>query len=126
MFESVTADPGADGLRRAARIFFVVAILSAIGGALLAILALSSGVFPLGVIVRIVMNLAFAALAWFTGRGIEDQKNWAKWLGLALGVLELFNFPVGTVIGIAILVYLQRAIKAGLFARPQSTAAYSG
>ena len=30
-------------------------------------------------------------------------------------MLELLNIPIGTIIGIAILVYLNRANKAGLF-----------
>ena len=56
-----------------------------------------------------------AAAALQTGRGIEQRKRWAKSLGIALGVLELINFPIGTVIGVAILVYINRANKAGLF-----------
>jgi hypothetical protein len=50
------------------------------------------------------------------GGWIEEQKNWARWVGVALGLLELLNLPIGTVIGVVILAYIIRANKAGLFA----------
>jgi predicted membrane channel-forming protein YqfA (hemolysin III family) len=121
MFESVVPDPGADALKRAARIFFVIAALSVIGSALFLLVAAMGGAFrPL----QLVIYLGFGALAYFTGRGIEDQRPWAKWAGITLGILELLNFPIGTIIGVAILVYLNRAIKAHLFvATPPRSAA---
>jgi hypothetical protein len=113
MFESVTPDPGQDALRRAGRIFRVVAILVVLGTALQAVLAFTGGgslrLLPL------LINLALAVVAWITAEGIEAQKSWARWVGIVLGLLELLNFPIGTVIGIAILLYLVRASKAGLF-----------
>jgi hypothetical protein len=115
MFESVVPDPGQDGLKRAGRIFIVVSILIVISTVIEVVLLASGGrINPL----RIVLSFALAAIAYYTGQGIEEQKNWAKWSGIVLGVLELFNFPIGTVIGIAILIYLNRAIRAGLFAPP--------
>ncbi len=112
MFESVTPDPGAEGLRRAARIFYVIAALSVIVTAILLLLAVTgNGLRPL----QLVFYLVFGAIAYATAKGIENQRPWAKWVGIALGILELLNFPIGTVIGIAILVYLNRAIKAKLF-----------
>lgn len=113
MFESVVEDPGADGLRRASRIFLVVAVLIALGTILSTALAIAGDhSFRLPILI---VNLGLAVVAYLTSRGIEAQKNWAKWTGIVLGILELFNFPIGTVIGIAVLVYLNRAIKAGLF-----------
>jgi hypothetical protein len=121
MFESVTPDPGADGLRSAARIFYVIAALSVIGTVLFVLPAVTGrGLMPIS---QPIIYLVFAAIAYMTGKGIEDQRPWAKWVGIALGILELFNFPIGTVIGIAILVYLNRAIKAKLFATAPPSAA---
>jgi hypothetical protein len=112
MFESVTPDPGADSLRKAARIFYVIAALSAIITAILLVLAVTGGGLRL---LQLAIYLVFGAVAYATGKGIENQRPWAKWVGIVLGFLELLNFPIGTVIGIAILVYLNRAIRAKLF-----------
>jgi len=108
VFESVTPDPGADGLTRAARIFYVIAALSGIAVVLYLVAAVAGGVFqPF----RLIVYGGLGALAYVTGKGIENQRRWAKWMGITLGILELFNLPIGTVIGIAILIYLRRAIK---------------
>lgn len=113
MFESVTPDPGQDALRRAGLIFRVVAVLVVLGTALQAVLITSSGGslrFPV-----LLFNLALAVVSWVTAGGIEEQQSWARWVGIIVGVLELVNVPLGTIIGIAVLVYLVRASKAGLF-----------
>jgi nitrate reductase gamma subunit len=107
MFESVTPDPGQDALRRAGRIFRVIAVLVVLGSALQAVLVLSDGgslrLLPL------LFNLALAVVSWITAGGIEEQQSWARWVGIVVGLLELVNIPIGTVIGVAILVYLVRA-----------------
>ena len=113
MFESVRPDPGPDGLTRAARIFYVVAVLSALASVLFLTFRLmgdrSYTTF------RLSTDFGLAALAFAIGRGIERQRRWAKWLGYAFGTLELINIPIGTVIGAAVIIYLHRADKAGLF-----------
>lgn len=121
MFESVTRDPGAEGLDRASRIFYVIAALITLSTVLLVVLGLTGGrgIRPVGIVV----NLIFGVVAFVTGKGISEQRTWAKWIGIGLGIVELFNFPIGTVIGIAVLVYLRRAIKAGLFKSVPSSAA---
>src|ERR1700682_1832566 len=114
MFESVTPDPGPDGLIRAARIFYVAAALSAAASVIFVILAFTGDRFSTPL--RLLSDFAFAGLAFVTGRGIEPQRRWSKWLGYAFGVFELFNIPIGTVIGGAVIIYIHRASKAGLFA----------
>lgn len=107
MFESVTVDPGEDALRRAAKLFRVVAVLMALATALLSFLDFR--------LVRLIVNAVLVVIAWMTAGGIEEQRPWAKWTGYAFAVAELFSIPIGTIVGITTLVYLQRASKAGLF-----------
>jgi hypothetical protein len=119
MFESVRTDPGEDGLRRAARVFYVLTVLELLSCGVRVVVWLTSGALGrLGLAIAAVTM----ALSYVTAQGIEQQRPWAKWLGIALGVLLLINVPIGTVIGIAVLVYINRANKAGLFARPEPPA----
>jgi uncharacterized membrane protein (DUF2068 family) len=112
MFESVKSDPGEQGQIRAARIFYILAIGNVLG----AIFALFQYHILVLKIVAAAISLAFAVLAYVTANGLDAGKRWAKWLGIGLAVLSLLNFPIGTIIGIAALVYLNRAIKSGLLA----------
>jgi hypothetical protein len=121
MFESIVKDKGQESLTRASRIFFVITALILLGIALSVVFTLIGGGRLRPVVITI--NLVFAGVAYVTGKGVDEGKPWAKWAGIALGVLELLNFPIGTVVGIAILVYLNRANKAGLFKTPASTQA---
>jgi hypothetical protein len=118
MFESVRKDPGEDGLTRASRIFYVLTVFSAIT-LLVRLYQLVDWISG----PRIVMAL-FAAvsmtLAWITAKGIEEQRPWARVLAYVQGFVCLFNVPVGTVVGLAVLVYVSRASKAGLFAPPRA------
>jgi chromate transport protein ChrA len=107
MFESVAPDPGADGLRRAAKIFRVIAVLLAIGTVLLTVTNFR--------LVRLIVNAILAIVAWVTAQGIDDQRSWARWLGFTFAFLALFSIPIGTIAGIAAFVYLGRASRAGLF-----------
>ena len=113
MFESVRPDPGPDGLIRAARIFYVAAVLTAAASVIfLAFRVMGDRSYTT---FRLATDFALAALAFVIGRGIERQRRWAKWLGYAFGTLELINIPIGTVIGAAVILYIHRADKAGLF-----------
>ena len=59
------------------------------------------GVLGLGLIVISVLQIIFGA-ALLTGR------NWARIIVMILAVIELISFPLGTVIGIILLIYLTR------------------
>jgi hypothetical protein len=122
MFESVVADPGSDALRRAAHIFRVVTVMLVLGTIFVSVMAIVSGGSARPV--TIIVNALLAALSWVTATGIENQKNWARWTGFLLGFLELFSVPIGTLIGIWVLVYLARASRAGLFAAPKEPPPY--
>jgi len=120
MFESFTEKPPEKALDRAAMIFRVLGTFAGIALVLGAILRLS-GDSRFSVFVLIWYAL-FAVLSFVTATGIDRQELWGKRLGYALGFLSLINIPVGTVIGVVVILYIQRASKAGLF-QPASPAA---
>ena len=114
MFENLTPDKGDEGLTKAARMFYVIAGLAAIALTLNLLLMLGAGprqVNPLSLAHLLVAGV----LAFMTAKGIESQKMWAKWLGYIQGFLLLLNVPIGTIIGVVVLIYINRASKAGLF-----------
>jgi hypothetical protein len=119
MFESVVPDPGNDALTRLARIFLVLTVLG--------VLALVVRVFGFvahrnaAEAVMLAVAAISPALSYVTSRGVEAQRSWAKILAYVQGFLFLFNFPIGTVIGIAVLIYVSRAAKAGLFTSSKLT-----
>jgi hypothetical protein len=45
-------------------------------------------------------------LSVVVGFGLLKLQNWARWAAIVLAILGLPGFPVGTVIGILILIYL--------------------
>ena len=116
MFESVTPDRGNEGLTKAARTFYVLAVLATMTALLAFGLAVADRAVP--PLLPIIVNFILAGACVVIGSGIDKQRRWALWLGYAVAVLELLNVPIGTVIGIALIVYLYRASKAGLFTRP--------
>ncbi|MHB0858650.1 MAG: hypothetical protein ACYC5M_13925 [Anaerolineae bacterium] len=65
-------------------------------------LAISLAALAFGVV--LVGILAVASLA--VGYGLLRMQNWARWGAIILAVLMLPGFPVSTVIGVLILIYL--------------------
>jgi len=49
-------------------------------------------------------GLFLAVLLHFTSKGLLEQKKWARIVTIVLGILMLFGFPVGTIVGV-ILIY---------------------
>jgi len=57
----------------------------------------------------LIISLASAALALLTflvAKGIREKKNWAKITGIVIAVLNILNVPLGTILGILILIGL--------------------
>lgn len=63
------------------------------------------------VLVLLVVNVA-------VGWGLLALKSWARWVAVALSVLRLFFFPIGTVIGALIIVFLLQKEARDAFATP--------
>lgn len=57
----------------------------------------------------------FSALSIIGGIGVLKHANWARYLTLVLSVLDLFNFPLGTALGIYCLWVLAQDRTARLF-----------
>lgn len=45
-------------------------------------------------------GLLFAILLHFTSNGLLNHKKWARITTIILGILMLFGFPIGTIVGI--------------------------
>jgi hypothetical protein len=55
---------------------------------------------PAGFVGILVVMLGFFALHFFIARGAKARQPWARIVSLIIGLLMLFGFPVGTIIGI--------------------------
>jgi len=61
-----------------------------------------------GLSIAVLCILAFLGIAVAGGVGLLLGKEWGRILGLVHAALNLFSIPVGTVLGILVLVYLIR------------------
>ena len=57
-------------------------------------------VMALYVVPMIISSLLFALLFHFTAKGLQVQERWARYSTIGIGVILLFGYPVGTVIGL--------------------------
>ena len=55
-----------------------------------------------------VVLLAYFVLSLAAGIGTLQSRRWARTLGIVHAVAGIINFPVGTVIGVLIIIYLGR------------------
>lgn len=75
-------------------IFVLLTSIGAISGEAEAMTVLSI----VGTFVAALMAL-FALPGMVAGYGLLKRKNWARVLAIIVGILSLFNFPIGTAIG---------------------------
>lgn len=54
--------------------------------------------------VSFLFGALWAALIYFTYRAIGQGKSWARIVAIVLGVLNLLSFPIGTILGIIMLI----------------------
>ena len=84
------------------------------------------GSFGLGGAFAVIAGISFLFLVVFflisliSGIGSLQGRSWTRTLGIFQAVMSLFNFPVGTVIGILILAYLGKPEVAIYFTEQRS------
>lgn len=54
--------------------------------------------------VSFLFGALWAAFIYFTWRAVQQGKNWARIAAIVLAVLNLLNFPIGTVLGVIMLI----------------------
>lgn len=71
---------------------------------------------PDGAAILSLVGTAIGLLMWalglpgfLAGYGLLKHKSWARFLALAVGVLDLANFPIGTAIGVYTLLILTQS-----------------
>ena len=62
----------------------------------------------LGLSIAALMMLAYFILALMGGIGLLKGKEWGRILSIVHAALSLFSIPIGTVIGILVLIYLTK------------------
>ncbi len=56
--------------------------------------------------IGLIATVAIAGIGLLAGWGLLKLKEWARWLTIIFGILMLFGFPIGTIIGALIIWYL--------------------
>jgi len=116
-------------------LFLVIGILDILGSAGLATSIIASGLeetadFVFGdakegsllVISSVMLGLVLGILLIFTGLKIKAEVSWARTLGIVLAILMLLSFPIGTILGIVILVLLFKPEVKALFKKTKPAA----
>jgi hypothetical protein len=61
-----------------------------------------------GISVGIIVMLALLIIALAAGIGLLQGKNWGRVMSIVIAAAGLLGFPLGTVIGVLIIIYLGR------------------
>jgi len=61
------------------------------------------GLVFLGKFAMSIVGLFFGILFFFTAKGLINQKKWARISAMISGILLLFGFPIGTIVGILLI-----------------------
>ena len=64
----------------------------------------------------IIMGVVGFLLYFFTSKGVATGKNWGKILAIILGILMLPSIPIGTILGIVILININNEESKAWFA----------
>jgi len=106
-----------EGVSLVALYFFAMSIPSLIAACCLLAGTITTGVsiqnFEFGavagitaLVIVLILTFGLGFLLFFTGLGLWGMRMWARWLAVAISILSLFAFPIGTVIGGVTIWYL--------------------
>lgn len=104
---------------------FIGAFLLAIGIIVIAVFAIPEAVRDantgslVALSIAIIVLLALFSLSVVAGIGLIKGKSWGWTLAIVNAVLDLFNIPFGTIIGVLSLIYLFRKEVREYFATAQ-------
>ena len=76
--------------------------LAGVVGVAIAIPMMASGKGGLGLLAGLCMFLFVGGMCWLQlilGQAVKDHKEWARTVGIILGVIQMIGFPIGTLIG---------------------------
>lgn len=68
---------------------------------------------PSEMVIVALLVLPIPVSLFFVARGLFAQRDWARWAGMAYGVLALFGIPIGTIAGGYVLWQLQKGWPGG-------------
>lgn len=98
---------------------FITAFIALIGICAIAVFVFPDAVGPLwgqalagvifGLSISIFLLLVFIGIAIAGGIGILRGHEWGRVLSIVHAALSLFSFPIGTVIGILVIIYLTKS-----------------
>jgi VIT1/CCC1 family predicted Fe2+/Mn2+ transporter len=94
-----------DARTKVFRVHRALAYVYAFAGSAVCLVMGVSGDLHMATALPLVLVLAFVfALHFLTARACKNDKPWGRKASIALSVLMLFGFPVGTLVGIYLLV----------------------
>jgi hypothetical protein len=102
---------GMHGLTLLALLLLVFVVKIATPGANL----ISNSWIAVGVAVFVILLLLVGLWPLLVGYGLKKRRQWAKPLGVFLGVISLINIPVGTALGIYAIKFLRSEGGAKLY-----------
>ena len=89
--------------------FITLAMLLVAGAFVIVNRLLTAQPIPASAMAAFALGIVLAAVYLIVGTELTKHKRWARALAWVIGVLALFNFPIGTIIGAFVLYYLVKA-----------------
>jgi hypothetical protein len=60
--------------------------------------------FGIAGVVFVIIGAIFSYVYFLAAKGLTNKKEWSKVLSIVLAIIALVNFPIGTILGVLILI----------------------